>query len=473
MSPRKPKIAVFMVTSGWFREVGLQSGESDLTATVENRSREVMRRLDEIVDAEYAGVLYSVARAKEAGIAASAADVDGVLVIPLMWCEDQIVRAALAPLGGLPLLLWTFAPTATLPQTLSFHQMLEGSGSVAALQLSGMLKRERRDYYSVVGHMADESVYREIAAVAWSFAIKRRLAGRRIGVLPFRCDQMSTTYVDEMKLRSRYGVELDYIQVSELAQAAANASSTARARVREYLQGIGARIDVDETDLEEGIRYAVALEAIATDHALDALAINDVIAELHEVTGLRPCLPNPRLTETGVAVSMEADVAAAVAMTMLWELCAAPPFYTEVFNIDFEANALLLGHAGYHDPTLRDPDGPLSVVPDVEYEETDRFGGASIYFKYKPGPVTVVNSVWSEGGLSWTAFEAHSLPGPAKLAANCHLFCRPTGGDVGRMIHRAVERGVSQHWIVVPGHRAEELSVMCRAVGVSYSTILP
>lgn len=468
---RKPRVAVFMVTSGWFRDVGLQAGESDLSAMVEEHAEEVVTRLAEVVEPVRSGVLYSVERAREAGVAAAAQALDAVLVVPLMWCEDQIVRAAINRIPHLAAILWTFSPVAKLPETLSFHEMLSGSGPVASLQLSGMLRREGREYYPVAGHMRDDRAYEHIGVLARGLALRRDLRSMKVGVLPFRCDQMSTTYVDEMGLRARYGVELDYIQVSELVSTAAGASSEDIETVHRSLRAIDAEITIPHKDLVEGMRYAASLWSIASTRNLSAVAMNDVIPEMHDAAGLRPCLFHPGLSRDRIPVSMEADVAAALAMRILWELTGESPLYTEVLSIDFEANALLLGHAGFHDPEHRDPDGPLQIVPDVEYMETDPTPGAAIYFKYRPGAVTVVNSVWAHEGLSWTAFEGESLPGPAKLEGNAHLVCEPTSLRVSSLVERAIERGVSQHWIVVPGHRARELSTTCRVLGVSFEKL--
>ena len=94
------------------------------------------------------------------------------------------------------------------------------------------------------------------------------------------------------------------------------------------------------------------------------------------------------------------------------------PFYTETFSVDYEKNALLLGHAGYHDTSNADPGYPVQIVADVEYENSDTFAGAVSFFKYRAGPVTVVNSVWDGQRLKWVAFEGQSLPGPPKMDGN-------------------------------------------------------
>jgi L-fucose isomerase-like protein len=162
---------------------------------------------------------------------------------------------------------------------------------------------------------------------------------------------------------------------------------------------------------------------------------------------------------------MEADVAAGLAMQALRLATGERPFYTEVFGADYRHDTLLLGHAGYHDTANADPAHPVEIIPDVEYENTDRFSGAVSFFKYRPGPVTLVNSVWDGERLKWVGLEGESLKGAPKMDGNSHLLCA-LKVPVAEFFRRAVESGVSQHWIVVHGHRLAELEPLCDAAGI-------
>jgi L-arabinose isomerase len=466
----RPRLGVLAVTSGWFRDVGLQSAEGDTTAAVSRTGDRLIARIRGFADAVFGGVVCSPAEAEKAARAIREAEVDGLLLVPLMWCEDAIPRAALALLAGLPLILWTFSPEPRLPDFLPFQRILQGSGPVCTLQLSGMLRREGRAFRSVVGHLEDPEVFDEIRVLATAMAVRRRLASLRIGVLPFPCGHMSTTYVDELGLRTAYGIELRYLELERVRKAAAEIDPAA---VQEFKAGIAAgaaRIEVDERNLVEGIRYALALRGLVAEERLGALAMNDVIEEMHASFGLRPCLSDPVLSGTGVVIAMEADIAAAAGMAILRLATGASPFYTEPFSVDYEANAILMGHAGYHDGSNADPKTSERVVSDVEYENSDRFTGAVTLFKYRPGPVTTVNSVWSGRGLKWVIAEGESLPGPAKMDGNTHLVFRPDARVKDFFAH-AVADGVSQHWLFVPGRISRALESLCGVLGIEASVV--
>jgi len=167
---------------------------------------------------------------------------------------------------------------------------------------------------------------------------------------------------------------------------------------------------------------------------------------------------------------MEADIAAGIAMFILRLFTGESPFYTEIFTADLEKNALLMGHAGYHDSRNHDTSCPVAVIPDVEYQNTDRFSGACSFFKYKPGPVTIVNSVYDGSRLRWAVLEGISLPGPPKMEGNCHLFCSPDI-PVRTFYEEAVRLGVSQHWVVVSGRHKKNLEKLCSWLNIGYWSI--
>jgi len=464
----KPKLGLLCVTSGWFRDIGLQGRTSDSTAAVERVAQGLVDRLS--VDAEIVsrGVLYDAADAARAAREMRDTDVDGVLVVPLMWCEEAIPRAALEILAGLPIILWVFSPRAELPDSISFQSMLQGSGAVCSLQLSGMLKREGTRYVTVAGHADDPAVYETIAIAARGMGIARILRRTRVGVLPFPSDQMSATWVDEFGLRSRYGVALRYLELDRVRLAARAATADEIAAMRGLLAERRVGVRVDPGNLDEGIRYSLALERILADEGLEALSMNDVIPEMHASFGLRPCLWNPRLSDAGTVVSMEADIAAAVAMRVLRLATGAAPFYCETLGADWRANLLLLGHAGYHDAATADPAHPVTVIPDVEYENSDRWTGAAIYFKYRPGPTTIVNCVWDGAALKWLAAQGESLEGAPRLEGNSHLVFKPDI-PIAEFYRRAVADGVSQHWLAVPGRCAHELELLAGILGIRWT----
>jgi L-fucose isomerase-like protein len=463
----KPKMGVLLMTSGWFRDVGLQDSKSDITAEVEKIAAAVVERLSATVDTVYDGILVAEDDAVKAARKIDGENVHGLIVAPLMWCEDQILRGALKQLPKLPILICNFFPYEKLSPFVDFQEMLLGSGTVGTLQMSGFLRREGYRYTSAAGYYEDTELYSEIGDHCRALAVAEKLRGTRCGVLPFRCEQMSTTYVDEFNIRTLYGVELHYLELSVMRNIAQSIDPKRIEDFRALLEEQGYAVEVDERNLTEGIKYSLAMEEIVSSNKLDILVMNDVIEEMHNELGLRPCLTNPAMNAADVVVTMEADIGAGIAMYTLGQYFGCAPFYTELFTVDLQENAFLMGHAGYHNPCHHDPDYGVRIVPDIEYENTDPFTGASTYFKYMPGPVTVVNSVYNGELLQWTVFEGESLPGEPKMNGSCHLFCKAPM-PVGRFFSDILPIGVSQHFVVVPGHRAASIERLCAWLNIDF-----
>jgi L-fucose isomerase-like protein len=460
MTP-KPRIGVLLLASGWMRDVGLECEGSGLPGRFDGAAREIRTRLAAVAEVVSPPVAASAAEAAHAAAAVREARCDCALVVPLVWCEDQVMRTAIQALDGLPVVLGTLLSLPRLPAHVAFNDMLAGSGVVGSLQASGMLVRDGTAFAAVTGWNADPAVYEAIGRQARAAAAARGLRGARIGLLPHRCEEMSVTWVDEPGLRGRYGVEIVRIEAARLADAVRGVSASDAAALRARLEAAGFAVATDEASLAQGLRAALGLGGIAAEENLAGIALNDLAPSVHEALGMRPCLSDPALCNRGVVVSMEADAAACVAMAGLRRLCGSAPFYSEMYNAGLADGTLLMGHAGWHDPAVRDHAAPASIVPDEEYRHADRLPGAAMVFKVAPGPVTAVNAVWRGGRLAWTALEGESLKGPPRLEGACHLVFR-TEEPVPSLLDRLVARGVSQHWVVVPGHRAVEVEAMVR-----------
>ncbi len=83
----KPKIGVAFVTSGWFREVGLQDPSGDTTAQVEAVARKAPGRLLGFLDPVYPGVLHSVEEARQAAARATVTDLRARYGVELRYLE--------------------------------------------------------------------------------------------------------------------------------------------------------------------------------------------------------------------------------------------------------------------------------------------------------------------------------------------------------------------------------------------------
>lgn len=200
----KPKMGILFITSRWFRDVGLQSSSSPLTTEIEEIAKEIITKFSEFLEPVYHGVIFTEEEARNAAEMIKTQKIDGLIVAPLLWCEDQILRASLKMLPKLPLIVCGFFYSESLSNFVSYQEMIKGSSLVGILQMSGMINREDYKYESVTGYYRDSEVYEDIKAHCTALFISQKLKGSKCGILPFRCDLMSTTFIDEFTLRKLY-----------------------------------------------------------------------------------------------------------------------------------------------------------------------------------------------------------------------------------------------------------------------------
>jgi L-arabinose isomerase len=343
--------------------------------------------------------------------------------------------------------------------------LLRGSGPVGALQASGPLKRLGKRFGFAFGSYQDEGTIRTIAAFGQAARVARDLRGVRIGVLPYRCDQMTGTYIDEFRLKKEIGPELKYISVADYGALCDGISDEA---VQAFVKDLKATYRISErttgAGLANGARVSLGLAEVVARYGLHALAIEDVGEELHRVVGLRPCLYVPALFERAV-VSMEAEVGGAVALLMLKWLAGRSPMYTEVLTCDQAENALLVGHAGIHDaPHLVESKEDILVEPDGEYVESEP-DSAWMRFRARGGQVTMLSLFCDVERFKMVIASGEALGGPPRLLGSPHAWVR-LATPLADFFERCIRTGMTQHWALVHADVVDELVALADILGL-------
>jgi L-arabinose isomerase len=318
MSRGKPRVGLLLLTAEWFAQIGATGGSfADLPRTLEKDASRMEAALGPKLEVVCPGVLATLEQVDEALERFKEEDVDLVVACQITWGEDRLILRAVEALPSTPLLLWCYSPLRRLPDQLTMPDLFRGSGPVGALQASGPLKRLGKRFGFAFGSHEDEGTIRQIAAYARAAKVARELRGVRIGVLPYRCDQMTGTWVDEFRLRKEIGAELTYISTHDYRAICEQIpDQRVAAFVTDLKRDYPIADSTTEAGLANGARVSLGLAEVAARYDLDAIAIEDVGEELHRVVGLRPCLCVPELFERAV-VSMEAEVGGAMALLML------------------------------------------------------------------------------------------------------------------------------------------------------------
>lgn len=456
----RPKVGLLLLTAEWFAQIGAHGGSfSAFPGHLAGDAEAMEKALSVSLDVISSGIAVTRAQVADAVASFTRESVDAVVVCHLTWAEDWLVLGAVEALPTVPLLLWCYSPFEKLADPLTMPEMLRASGPVGTLQASGPLKRLQRRFGFAFGSYADPAAIRSIVAFARAAQAARALRRVTIGVLPYRCDQMTGTYVDEFRLRHELGPALRYISTHDyLAFCEAIPATAVEAFVTELSARYALAPNTTLAGLRKAARVSLGLAELVRRYDLDAIAIEDVGEELHRVVGLRPCLPVAALFDRAV-VSMEAEIGGAVALLLLRMFSGGSPMYTEIFTVDPAENAILIGHAGMHNaPALVEQPEDILVEPDGEYVESEP-DSAWMRFRARGGHVTLLSVFCDVERFKLVISSGECVGGPPRLLGSPHAYVR-LGTPLASFFEAAARTGMTQHWALVHADVVAELQAL-------------
>jgi L-arabinose isomerase len=460
------RVGLAALCAHWFADVGLQRDTGMADMVRRDYARMVACLSEQFPTVVAPGVISTLEEAARAVATFTAETIDALVLVHLLWSEDQPLIAILEGLQDVPLLLWDYHPTGSLPALLPVQELFRCSGTVGMLQGSAPMQRRGIAASIISGAPGDPALARAWREYSIALRLRQACRGMRVGRIAGRCEVMTGTHVDADALRVRLGVTLVDMTAAEYA---AYCDAVARTRIdARYAQLTGrcAVSGVSEASLRLACRNSLAVDDVALQHDLCVVAMQDLDPELHRLVGIRPCLSPPECAARGVALTMESDVNTGVGMWLAMQAAGAPALYTEIFTYDARANLLLMGHAAMHDPRLAAGERVL-LVPDEEYRHVDAHEGAWQEFIMREGPVTCVSLYDTGAGYRMVTFEGQSQGAPLRLEGFAHAMIAPDV-PVDRLLPRLVQLGMTQHFAVVPGRVSAIIQKWCALSGVEF-----
>jgi len=210
-----------------------------------------------------------------------------------------------------------------------------------------------------------------------------------------------------------------------------------------------------DDDLQVAARVAVALDKFIDEYDLDGLAYYYEGEEGSETRQLVTNLivGNSLLTAAGFPVCGESDLKTCVAMLIMDRLDIGGSF-AEFHPIDFDEGFVLVGHDGPHHINIAEGKPVLRSL--LKYHGKPG-SGASVEFKIKEGPITMLSiGVTYEGKFKFVIAEGESVHGPIPPTGNTNTrgFFEP---DVRTFLKRWVAEGPTHHFALGVGHHAETI----------------
>jgi L-arabinose isomerase len=149
----------------------------------------------------------------------------------------------------------------------------------------------------------------------------------------------------------------------------------------------------------------------------------------------------------------ESDLKTAIAMLIMDRLDIGGSF-TEFHPVDFENGFVLMGHDGPHHINIADGKPVLRSLTKYHGKPGS---GASVEFKIKEGPITMLSITTTyEGKFKFVIAEGQSVQGPIPATGNTNTrgYFKP---DIKTFLKRWVVEGPTHHFALGIGHHAETI----------------
>lgn len=222
-------------------------------------------------------------------------------------------------------------------------------------------------------------------------------------------------------------------------------------------------------DLDMSARVAVALERFIDEHELDGLAY---YYEAEPESPMRRLVSNlivgnSLLTAAGFPMCGESDLKTCIAMLIEDRLEIGGSF-AEFHPIDFQKGFVLVGHDGPHHINVAEGKPVLRSL--LKYHGKPG-SGASVEFKIKEGPITLLSISITHGGrVKFVIAEGESVLGaiPPTGNTNTRGFFQP---DVRTFLKRWVAEGPTHHFAIGTGRSAELIRRVGEGLGLKTAVV--
>lgn len=343
-------------------------------------------------------------------------------------------------------------------------------GKVSSCSLVGqhlwgsMLHQAGHPFEFVYGDPDDTDVKASLKrAVALSRTVMT-MRGAKVGMIGSYAPGFVDLATDPFLIRKALGMQLHALSLLQFVDRVNKIDDAAVQKDVDEVRKLGLPLkDVEEKDLAVNSRTYLAVLELMKEECLDAVSIQ-CWPELPEVLGQWPYLAISRLTNQGLAVSMEGDVDGAIGELMGTSLGHGNAFLTDW--IEHDASTVFLWHPGM---------APLSLCHGVGEENGPCLAKHFNIVKplvvdgeVEPGkPVTIVR-LWRCGQeYRMTAFEGKSIPPRRKLTGNTVLV-EVSGRSVTERFETLLHEGMPHHVLLYNGHYADTYRRLARILGIRW-----
>ena len=406
--------------------------------------------------------------------------------LDLIFC-DMLTYATSSTFGAIvstvdvPIVLVALQPLRALDyKSATTYMQLCNDDFCAVPEFTGVAIRMGKAAPSVIlGTLEDDPVAdQEIAEWCRIATVLHELKRARIGHFGHVIENMLDMQTDHTALTSAFGCHIVQTEAEDLMRQFRRVTDRDAEDKKKQILAIFDTPDpksdpitrkLTEEDLENAARAAVALERFVNEYELDGLAYyyegeeNSPLRRL--VTNL--IVGNSLLTASGFPMCGESDLKTCVAMLIEDRLDIGGSL-AEFHPIDFKEGFVLVGHDGPHHLSIADGKPVLRSL--MKYHGKPG-SGASVEFKIKEGPITMLSiGITYNGRFKFVIAEGESMRGPIPPTGNTNTrgYFKP---DVRTFLKRWVQEGPTHHFALGIGHHAGSIEKIGKILGVETAIV--
>ncbi len=392
--------------------------------------------------------------------------------LDLIFC-DMLTYATSSTWGILareidvPIVLVALQPLKAMDYTKASTYMQLCNDNICSLpEFTGVAVRMgRKSPPVIIGTLHDDPA--AAAQVSGWCSIARVLhdvKGARIGMMGHVLESMLDMHSDPTAFTAQFGLHVVQTEPDDvMSQLKTVTDAEAQAKSKQLLeffdtpdpQSDPITRKLTDEDLDVAARVAVALDKYIGQYDLDGLAYYYEAQPGSEMRRMVTnfIVGNSLLCAAGFPMCGELDLKTCVAMLIMDRLEIGGSF-AEFHPIDFDENFILVGHDGPHHLNIAEGKPVLRSL--LKYHGKPG-SGASVEFKIKEGPITMLSiGLTVDGRFKFVIAEGQSVHGPIPPTGNTNTrgFFKP---DAVTFLQRWLAEGPTHHFALGIGKHARTL----------------
>ena len=407
-------------------------------------------------------------------------DVD-LLICNMVTYATSSVFAPVIRNVNVPVVLAALQPLQHLDYTkASTFMQLENDNICSVPEFTGVAVRMGKKVQDVILGTLYNDAEAEAAVSEWCEIAKvlHDLKGARIGLMGHALEAMYDMHADPTAISEAFGLHVPLLEIDDVAEVYNTVTE----------EEIEAKIKVidEEFDMPEPKSDPVTTKLTAEDkyNAAKTAAALDKFIEKYRLTGLAYyyegldgsiqrkiassfIVGNSILNAQGFPMCGEFDIKTCIAMLIMDRLNIGGSF-AEFHPFDFAEDFILVGHDGPHHLSVAEG---KPVLRSLKKYHGKPGSGASVEFKIKEGPITMLGITQGFGGkFKFVIGEGISKKGPIPPTGNTNTrgFFEP---NTREFVKKWVMEGPTHHYALGVGHHADTIKKIADVLGIESAII--